>query len=144
MSYQLRRIDPFWHTHPMIPTGVVIGGILAAVGWATNKPVVGAFGGVVAGIAILAGTRPAVSALLGTLGVLGGLVSFVFVPSLNNAGMTLPMRLVSTALFSMFYMVLMDGLVLVVAALYNLFAGVIGLSGIRLELDSVDDAGPAE
>lgn len=144
MSYQLRRIDPFWHTHPMIPTGVAIGGILAAAGWMTNKPIVGAFGGVVAAIAILAGTRPVISSLLGTLGLFGGLVSFVFVPSLQNAGMSLPMRLVSTALFSVFYMVLMDGLVLVVAALYNLFSGVIGLGGIRLELDSVDDAEPAE
>jgi hypothetical protein len=143
MSHQLRRIDPFWHTHPMIPTGVLIGGVCAAVGFVANKPVVGIFGGVVAGIAILAGTRPVVSALLGTLGLLGGLVSFVFVPSLNNDGMTLPMRLVSTLLFSIFYMVLMDGLVLVVAALYNFFSGVAGLGGIRLEIDNVDDVGPA-
>lgn len=143
MSYRLRRIDPFWHTHPMIPVGVIIGGICAAAGFLANKPLVAVFGGVVASLAILAGTRPALSALLGTLGLLGGLVSFVFVPNLSSDGMSLPMRLLSTVLFSLFYMVLMDGLVLVVAALYNLFTGVAGLSGIRLELDEADEAGPA-
>jgi hypothetical protein len=139
MTYQLKRIDPFWHRHPMVPTGVLIGGICAAVGFFANKPIVAIFGGVVAAIAILAGTRPVISALLATLGLLGGLVSFVFVPSLSNEGMTIPMRLVSTALFSVFYMVLMDGLVLVVASLYNFFSGVAGLGGIRLELDGVDE-----
>ena len=40
-------------------------------------------------------------------------------------------------------MVLMDALVLVVAVLYNLFGGVVGLGGIRLDLEpeGEDEAG---
>lgn len=140
MSYQLKRIDPFWHTHPMIPTAVAIGAICAAIGWATNKTPVGILGGIIAGIAVVAATRPVITALLGTLGLFGGLVSFVIVPNLNNAGMTMPMKLISTALFAAFYMVLMDALVLVVSVLYNLFGATIGLGGIRLELAEAEDA----
>lgn len=134
MSYQLKRIDPFWHTHPMIPTGVVIGGICGAIGFATGKPIIAGLGGVVAAIAILAAAKPVVSALLATLGLFGGLVTFVFVPNVNAATMSTPMRLAAALLFALFYMVLMDGLVLVVSALYNFFAGTIGFGGVRLEL----------
>lgn len=139
MSYQLKRIDPFWHTHPMIPTAVAIGAICAAIGWATNKTPVGILGGLIAGAAVVAATRPAVTALLGTLGLFGGLVSFVIVPNLNNVGMSMPMKLISTLLFAAFYMVLMDALVLVIAVLYNLFGNTLGLSAIRLELAEADD-----
>jgi hypothetical protein len=139
LSYQLKRIDPFWHTHPMIPTAVAIGAICAAIGWATNKTPVGILGGLIAGAAVVAATRPAVTALLGTLGLFGGLVSFVIVPNLNNVGMSMPMKLISTLLFAAFYMVLMDALVLVIAVLYNLFGNTLGLSAIRLELAEADD-----
>lgn len=140
MSYQLKRIDPFWHTHPMIPTAVAIGAICAAIGWATNKTPVAILGGFIAGVAVIAATRPAITALLGTLGLFGGLVSFVIVPNLNNAGMTMPMKLISTLLFAAFYMVLMDALVLVISVLYNLYGNTIGLSGIRFELAEAEDA----
>lgn len=139
MSYQLKRINPFWNTHPMIPVGVVIGGILGLVGFQTGKPVVGGAGGIIAAAAILLATRPVVSGLLGTLGVLGGFAQFVFMPQLNSAGMSLPLRIGAAFLFGLFYMVLMDALVLVVSVLYNLFAGTIGLGGIRLELADSDD-----
>lgn len=140
MSYQLRRIDPFWHTHPMIPTGVAIGAICGAIGFATQKPIVAGFGGVVAAIAILAAARPVISALLASLGLFGGLVTFVIVPNVNAATMSMPMRLAAALLFALFYMVLMDGLVLVVSVLYNLFAGTVGFGGIRLELAEAADS----
>ncbi len=136
MSYQLRRIDPFWLTHPMVPTAVAIGGILGLIGFATGKPALAIVGGVVAGIGVLLGVKAAISALLGTLGLFGGLVTFVFVPNVNAASMGFGMRLVSAVLFAAFYMVLMDALVLVVSVLYNFFAGAVGLGGIRLELDT--------
>lgn len=139
MSYQLKRINPFWHTHPMIPVGVVIGGILGLIGFQTQQVVVGGAGGLVAAAAVLFAARPVISALLGTLGVLGGIMQFVFLPNLNSAGMSLGMRWGAALLFGVFYMVLMDALVLVVSVLYNLFAGAIGLGGLRLELESVDD-----
>lgn len=139
MSYQLKRIDPFWHTHPMIPTGVAIGGICAAIGFFTQKPIVAGFGGVVAAAAILAAARPVISALLATLGLFGGVVTFVLVPNVNAATMSMPMRLAAALLFALFYMVLMDGLVLVVSVLYNLFAGTIGMGGVRLDLAEAAD-----
>jgi hypothetical protein len=143
MSYQLRRINPFWITHPMVPTAVAIGGILGLAGFATTKPVLSLVGGVVAGLGVLAGARPTVSALLGSLGLFGGLVTFVFVPNANALTMGLGMRIVSAVLFAAFYMVLMDALVLVVSVLYNFFAGALGMGGIRLELEGADEEEPA-
>lgn len=139
MSYQLRRINPFWLTHPMVPTAVAVGGILGLIGFATTKPILAVIGGGAAGIGVLLGTKPGVSALLGSLGLFGGLVTFVFVPNANALTMNLGMRLVSAILFAAFYMVLMDALVLVVSVLYNFFAGALGLGGIRLELESGED-----
>jgi hypothetical protein len=144
MSYQVKRVDPFWHTHPMVPTGVAIGGILALIGFSTGKAVVGGAGGLVAAAAVLFAARPAISALLGTLGLFGGLVQFVLLPNLNSAGMSVLMRWGAALLFGLFYMVLMDALVLVVAVLYNFYAGAIGLGGIRLELDTTDDQESAD
>jgi hypothetical protein len=139
MSYQLRRINPFWFTHPMIPTGVAIGLILGAIGYFTQRSALGGVGAVVAGIAILAATRPAVSTLFLTLGLLGGVVRFALQPDLNAASLSPLLRWGAAGAFGLFYMVLMDAVVLVVAVLYNLFTGVVGLSGLRLELDAVED-----
>ena len=145
MSYQLKRIDPFWHTHPMIPTGVAIGAICALIGFVSNRTGVAILGAGITGVAIVAAARPVISALLGTLGLCGGLATFILVPTnLNTAGMSLPMKLVSTILFALFYMVLMDALVLVVSVLYNFFGSVIGLGGIKLDLVAVEEAQPAE
>lgn len=143
MAYRLKRIDPFWHTHPMIPTAVAIGGILGFVGFYLQKPMIAGLGALVAGGAIIAAARLVISALLGALGLFGGLVTFVLVPNLNAAGMSLWMRLVSTALFAIFYMVLMDALVLVIAVLYNFFSGVLGLGGLGLEFEAVEEEEPA-
>lgn len=143
MSYQLKRIDPYWHTHPMIPTAVAIGGICGLIGYALQNPYIAGAGGCVAGLAILAATRPVISALLGTLGLFGGLVTFIIAPGLNAATMTAPLRVASVFIFAVFYMILMDALVLVVSVIYNLFAGVVGMGGLRLELDTAEDDGSA-
>lgn len=135
MSYQLKRINPFWHTHPLIPVAVAIGGILGAAAYATGKTNLALVGAVVAGLGVLAGARPVVSAVLLTLGLFGGAVTFLLVPNPNTVGMSMGMRAVSTVLFAAFYMVLMDGLVLVISVLYNLFAGALGMGGIRLEFE---------
>lgn len=139
MSYQLKRINPFWHTHPMIPTGVAIGGILGLVGYVSGKAVLGGAGALVAGAAVLFATRPAVSALFVTLGLLGGIVRFGLQPDLNAASLAPALRWGAALAFGLFYMVLMDAVVLAVAVLYNLFTGVVGLSGLRFELENVDD-----
>ena len=141
MSYQLKRINPFWKTHPMIPAGVAIGGLCGMIGFFKGIGILAVFGGFVAGLSIFFAIRPVVSLVLGSLGVLGGLATFVVVPNIQSAGMPMMMKLLSTGLFAVFYMILMDALVLVVCVLYNLFGGAIGLGGIRLELESEAEEG---
>ncbi|OGR84692.1 MAG: hypothetical protein A3J74_06045 [Elusimicrobia bacterium RIFCSPHIGHO2_02_FULL_57_9] len=143
MAYRLKRLDPFWYTHPMIPTAVAIGGILGFIGFYAQKPIIAGLGALIAGGALLAAAKPVISALLGTLGLFGGVVTFVLVPNINAAGMGLGMRFVSTILFALFYMVLMDALVLVIAVLYNFFSGVLGLGGVGLEFEGVEEEEPA-
>jgi hypothetical protein len=139
MTQQLKRIDPYWHTHPMIPTGVAVGAILALIGYLKAATVLAAVGGGVAALAILFAARPVISAVLGTLGLAGGLLSFVVVPNLSAAGMSVPLKLVATLMFAVFYMVLMDALVLVLTVLYNLFSDTFGMSAVRLELEAADE-----
>jgi hypothetical protein len=142
LSYRVKRIDPFWIKNPVLPI-VAIGGVLIAlVGVQQVKTAVAIGGAVIGGLAIFLSTRPAVSAVLGTLGLLGGIVTILAVPSPSTLGMTMGLRLVSTLLFTVFYTVLMDGVVLLVAVLYNLFAGVVGLGGFSVELE--DEGGDAD
>jgi hypothetical protein len=142
MSYRVKRIDPYWIKNPILPVVAIIGvaGALALISRDMIYPAVAA--AVVGGIAVILSTQPAVSAVLGTLGLAGGLMTFIVVPNSQNAAMAFPMRLVSTLLFTLFYTVLMDGLVLLIAVLYNLFAGGVGLGGLSLDLE--DDGGAGE
>jgi hypothetical protein len=139
MTQQLKRVDPYWHTHPMIPTGVAVGAILALIGYLKAATPLAVVGGSVAALAILFAARPVLSAVLGTLGLAGGLLSFVVVPNLSAAGMSFPLKIVATLMFAAFYMVLMDALVLVLAVLYNLFSETLGMSAVRLELEAADE-----
>ena len=142
MSYRVKRIDPYWIKNPILPA-VAILGVLAALALIAKGMVAPAVAAAaVGGAAVILSTQPAVSAVLGTLGLAGGLMTFVLVPNSSNASMALSMRLVSTLLFTLFYTVLMDGVVLLVAVLYNLFAGGVGLGGLSLDLE--DDAGAGE
>jgi len=141
MSYQLKRINPFWHVHPLIPVAVAAGAALGAAAMVTQKTNLAIVGAVVAGLGVLAGARPVISAVLLTLGLFGGAVTFLILPNPNTVGMSLAMRALSTVLFAGFYMVLMDALVLVVAVLYNLFAGVLGLGGVMLEFEEAPEEG---
>lgn len=143
MSYQLKRINPFWHTHPLIPVAVVIGGMLGLMGYLKQVWALTIVGGLVAGVAILFAARPAVSALLATLGALGGLVTFVIAPDLNASTFSAPWKIASILFYAMFYTVLMDAVVLVVSVIYNFFAGVVGLGGIRLEFEQTEEETPA-
>ena len=140
MIQQVKRVDPYWHTHPMIPTGVAIGAILALIGYLRATPVLAVAGGVVVALAILCAARPVLSAVLGTMGLAGGLLSFVVVPNLSAAGWSVSLKLVATLMFAAFYMVLMDALILVLAVLYNLFSDTFGLSAVRLELEAAEES----
>lgn len=133
MSYQVRRIDPYWMSHPMIPVLIVAGAIVALVGQQADKAFIAIAGLVIAGVAVLLATKPVISAVLATLGVFGGLVTFVILPQPQMVGMPIVMRLISTILFALLYMVLMDALVLAIAFLYNLFGT--GLKGISIDIE---------
>ena len=137
MSYNLKRINPYWLTHPMIPTAVAIGGLCGLIGYARQSLLLSVVGGVVAGAAILLAARPVLSAVMGSLGLLGGCVQFLVLPTATD--LSLAYRLVSVILFGLFYMVLMDALILVVAVLYNAYAGVVGLQGLTLEFETAEE-----
>ena len=98
-------------------------------------PVLEIIGAVAAGISVILATKPAVSAVLVLLGAVAGLASNFLSLNPNSLAMSVPLRIVSTVVFSATYMVLMDAAVLVVAALYNFFASVGGLGGIQLEFE---------
>lgn len=140
MSYHIRRIDPFWNANPLILALAAGGAVVALFGYSKSNLLVAGLGAAAMGAGTLMAAKPAVSAMLGTLGLFGGLVTFVFMPNANTADMTLPFKLLSTLLFSLLYMVLMDALVLVVAALYNFFGASLG--GIHMEIE--ETAAPAE
>jgi len=136
MNYRVRRIDPYWMKNPILPV-IAIVGVIAGIALISRGMAAGAIvGGVIAGFAIILSTQPAISALMGVLGLLGGITTFLVYPRADVADMSLPMRLLSTVLFALFYTVLMDGVVLFVAVLYNLFAGALGLDGLSFELDA--------
>lgn len=143
MSYRVKRIDPYWIKNPVLPAVAVlgIGAALVLIGRDMTYPAVGA--ALIGGAAVILSTKPAVSAVLGTLGLLGGVTTFLLVPNAQNAAMSFPLKLLSTALFTLFYTVLMDGVVLLVSVLYNLFAGAVGLGGFSLDLEDEGDAGEA-
>lgn len=135
MSYQIKRINPFWWAHPVVLGVAVVGLALALFGYKRGMWPLALIGAVVMSIGVLMATRPAVSAVLGTLGLFGGLVTFVVLPSPQTADLSVLLRMFSTLLFAFFYMVLMDALVLVVSALYNFFGGGMNLGGIQLEFE---------
>ncbi len=145
MSYRIKRIDPFWIAHPGVIGIAVLGVVLALVGYSKNNIAIQIVGGVMMSGGVLVATKHAVSAVLGALGLIGGLVTFVLLPNPELATTPLGWRLVSTGFFALLYMVLMDALVLVVCGLYNLFGGTLNLGVLELELEESDaDAASAE
>jgi hypothetical protein len=139
MAYRVRRIDPFWIAHPAVIAAAVIGLVLALLGYSKGNPSLSIVGGVLLGIGVLVATKPAVTGVLATLGFFGGVVNFVVLPNAQLGGASLPWKLVSTLFFALLYTVLMEALVLVVAALYNLFAGTMNAGALELE---IEDSGP--
>lgn len=135
MAYRVRRIDPFWIAHPAVIVAAVIGLVLALVGYSKGNPSLSIVGGVLLGIGVLVATKPAVTGVLATLGFFGGVVNFVVLPNAQLGGASLPWKLVSTLFFALLYTVLMEALVLVVAALYNLFAGTMNAGALELEIE---------
>ncbi|MFA6092141.1 MAG: DUF3566 domain-containing protein [Elusimicrobiota bacterium] len=139
MSYHIRRIDPFWKPGPVVIGLGVIGALAAAFGYARGILPVAAGGAVLMSVGVIMAAKPVLTGVLGCLGFFGGLVTFVLMPNVNTVGMSFGYKLLSTLLFTVLYMVLMDALILVVAALYNAFSSVCG--GIELDIDATGPTG---
>jgi hypothetical protein len=106
MSYRIKRINPYWIENPIV-SGVAIVGLVVALVLVSREMIAPAIiAALIGGAAVVASTKPAVSAVLATLGLIGGLTTFVLVPSAQNALMSIPMKLLSTLLFMIFYTVL--------------------------------------
>ena len=83
-------------------------------------------------VAVFLATKPALSGVFAVFGLIGGVVTFLAGPAL---GLSPLLRVLATLGFSLFYMVLMDGVVLAVSAIYNLFTARLGFTGLRLQLE---------
>jgi peptidoglycan/LPS O-acetylase OafA/YrhL len=141
MNYQIRRIDPFWFAHPAVPATAIGGAVLAFVGVVVggSNPaglasrfliVVGACA---CGLAILAATKPAISAMMEVLGLLGYSYSIFITPDLQMVSQSFLQKLLATILAASIYAVLVDALVLAAAFFYNLFSAIWG--GIQLDIE---------
>ncbi|MCX5783433.1 MAG: hypothetical protein NTW04_03210 [Elusimicrobia bacterium] len=80
----------------------------------------------------------AVPAVLFVIGLLGGLVGFVFFPNPDIAPQALSGKFLAVGVFSLAYMILFSGLLLIFAFGYTLLIRVIGMRGIRVEIEQID------
>ena len=138
MSYRVKRIDPYWFKHPILPIAVFLGAALALGAGFANKPL----GALIAAVAILLSTRPAITGTVMLLGFLGGLVTFVVSPNTQNAALSAMQKAMSVGFYTLFYAVLTEGALLLLAVVYNFFAAISSLGGLSLELE--DEGGTEE
>ena len=141
MSYRVKRIDPYWFKHPVLPVVIFLGAALALGAGFANKPAVAILGAVVAAVSILLCTRPAITGTVMLLGFLGGLVTFVISPNASNAALNAGQKVLSVGFYTLFYAVLTEGALLLISVVYNFFAAISPLGGLMLELE---DAGSSE
>jgi cytochrome c oxidase assembly protein Cox11 len=73
------------------------------------------------------------------VGIIGGLVAFVFAPSPLMEPMTAMTRMTGTGVFALVYMLLVLCVILISAFLYNVFCAGLGLRGVRVQLEEVED-----
>jgi hypothetical protein len=78
-----------------------------------------------------------VPAVLFFLGILGGAITFFVVENPQVAYMGFGQKLLSMAVFSVLYMLLMAALVVTASFVYNVLTGVVGLRGVRLEIEEI-------
>jgi hypothetical protein len=131
VSCRIKRVDPFWFKSPAVPAIAVAAAAAALLAGQSGRTPVAAAAAAVCGVAVILATKPALSGVFAVFGLLGGVVTFLAGPS---GGLSPLMRALATAGFSVFYMVLMDGVVLAVSAIYNLFSRA-GLRGLSLRLE---------
>ena len=141
MSYRVKRIDPYWFTHPALPIAALAGAMLALGAGFAEKPMLAIVGALTASVAILLATRPAITGTVMLLGFLGGLVTFVITPNMQNAALTIGQKAMSVGFYTLFYAVLTEGALLLLCVVYNFFSAVSSLGGLSLDLE--DEGGEA-
>lgn len=132
MSYRIKRFDPFWLKSPALPTIAAVAGAVAWFAASAGKGPIALVAAAAAAAAVFVATKPALSGVFATFGLVAGLVTFLVGPS---AGLSPLLRALATVGFTVFYMVLMDAVVLAVCLIYNAFTRA-GLPGLRLDLDA--------
>lgn len=132
MAYRIRRIDPFWIKSPFVPAAAFAAGAAAMLAAQAGRTPLALAAGAACALGLFAATKPVLSCVFGVFGLLGGLVTFVVSP---GGGLGPATRALATAGFSVFYMVLMDGVVLAVCLIYNAFSRA-GLRGLALDVES--------
>ncbi|MBI4371299.1 MAG: hypothetical protein HY552_03260 [Elusimicrobia bacterium] len=141
MLYRLKRIDPYWIRNPVLPVVAIaaVGAGLAAANRFMFPAAVAC--GAVGGLALILAVRPAVSAVAAVGGLLASLAGFFLSSDPRVAGLSVPLRLLSSAFSVLAYVALVDGAVLLACVLYNFFAGAAGLAGLAVELEAEGEAG---
>lgn len=131
MNCRLKRVDPFWLKNPALPAVAIVAGAVGLFAARSGRAVIAIVAATVCGVAVFFATKPALSGVFAVFGLIGGVVTFIAAP---NSGLSPLMRALATVGFSLLYMVLMDGVVLMVSMIYNMFTcvGCVGLS-LRLE-----------
>ncbi|MBI4060299.1 MAG: hypothetical protein HY403_02595 [Elusimicrobia bacterium] len=131
MSRRVTRVDPFRLKTPVLPAFALAAGAAALFAAQAGRTAAAAAAAVPCLIAVLLATKPALSCVFAVFGLLGGIVTFFIAPS---PGLSPLMRVLAAAGFSLFYMVLMDGVVIAVCAIYNAFTR-LGFGGVSLDFE---------
>ena len=146
MSYQIRRINPYWFANPIIPMTAIGGAIVAYVGILMGQSNGGMIprlmmvvGSCVCGVSVLIATNPALSATLAVLGLLGFSFNFFIVPDPQMVGQSFLQKLFATIMADGIYTVLMDALIIAAAFFYNFFGALWG--GVKLNIEQAGNEG---
>lgn len=71
------------------------------------------------------------------LAILGGVITFMVVPNIQLASMTLFQKLLSVGLYALLYVVITVAALVFVAFVYNILTGVLGMRGITFDIEEI-------
>ncbi len=80
-----------------------------------------------------------VPAVLACLGLLGGVITFFLIDNPQVSYMAFGQKVLASSVFSVFYMLLMVALVVTASFVYNVLTSVLGMSGVRFEIEEVTE-----
>jgi hypothetical protein len=72
------------------------------------------------------------------LGLLGAVITFFFTPSAAIYSMTVFKKFIAIGMYSLMYTLLVVALFVFVVFVYNFFTSVVGLKGIKLDIEEVN------